>query len=57
MKKEQKNSRIKGFYLLPLEEGSELFSAGRSWVNVLRGTKPLGGGGSFNKELDDEIPF
>lgn len=29
-------------YLLPLDESSELFVTGRSWVNVLRGAKSFG---------------
>jgi len=29
-------------YMVPLEEASAVFNTGRSWVNVVRGSKPLG---------------
>ena len=31
-------------YLVPLEESSSLINAGRSWVNVVRGTTPVDDG-------------
>lgn len=34
-------------YMVPLEEGSELFLAGRSWVNVLRASRSFGTGSQF----------
>lgn len=34
-------------YMIPLEEGSELFVTGRSWVNVLRAARSFGTGSQF----------